>query len=179
MAVLFLFHGRRSPDEHLQGWGDDGPTIRGIKSLEPTPEAAEDEGFTLTFCDGVSFELARAITGWEEVEPRGSLKLVMAMTEDLVRVRGLDGTVMYYGDWNLGETTGASTVQTTVHEMTTRVFPRAAIEKAKLHLRIMGPSERVEAIRAIGRALRDSIPKVGMAASLSAGLAADLSLIHI
>lgn len=33
---LYLFHGRKTPDEHLQDWGFDGPTINEITSLTGT-----------------------------------------------------------------------------------------------------------------------------------------------
>ncbi|HAU0134624.1 TPA: hypothetical protein JBF03_10640 [Legionella pneumophila] len=33
---LYLFHGRKRPDEHLQDWGFDGPTINEITSLTGT-----------------------------------------------------------------------------------------------------------------------------------------------
>jgi hypothetical protein len=36
MLTLRLFHGRRSPDEHLSAWGRDGPVLGPLKSVSST-----------------------------------------------------------------------------------------------------------------------------------------------
>jgi hypothetical protein len=36
MLTLRLFHGRRSPDEHLSDWGRDGPVLGPLKSVSST-----------------------------------------------------------------------------------------------------------------------------------------------
>jgi len=83
MALLFL-HGRTDPDENLDDWGEDGPTL---------------------FCDWVHMTYLSSVNiGWgsEEAGPMdGSGKEdAIYFHKDLIAVRE-KGKTMYYGDFEV------------------------------------------------------------------------------
>lgn len=85
---LYLFHGRKTPDEHLQDWGFDGPTINEITSLTGTYGE-----MYVHFENEQHLYKAQKQTGWDLF---GDFALAVRFQEDLVQT--IDG---YFGDWDL------------------------------------------------------------------------------
>jgi hypothetical protein len=85
---LHLFHGRKTPDEYLQDWGFDGPTIAEIICLTGTYGE-----MYVHFENEQHLYLAQKQTGWDLF---GDFTLVVRFREDLLHTS--DG---YFGDWEL------------------------------------------------------------------------------
>jgi hypothetical protein len=85
---LHLFHGRTTPDESLQDWGFDGPTINEITSLTGTYGE-----LYVHFENEQHLYKAQKQTGWDIF---GDFALALRFQEDLLQTA--DG---YFGDWEL------------------------------------------------------------------------------
>jgi hypothetical protein len=94
--TLFLYHGRKSPDEQPEDWGPEGPTILGVDSIHVTYL----QSFYFRFIDWASFQAAITATGWE-VWDASELCLRATVEDDLVRARFPDGSDGWFGDWSL------------------------------------------------------------------------------
>jgi len=85
---LLILHGRKSPDENLDDWGPDGPTVYGIDAIHWTYGNAN-----VFFESEEAAEIAQRLTGWETFDEKA---LSMRFHGDLLVVNG-----MYYGDWEI------------------------------------------------------------------------------
>ncbi len=86
---LLLIHGRHDPDETLDDWGFNGPTLEGVEYLVVT----YNSHYRLGFVDEASFLRAKELTGWEEWDDK---QLLMQFHDDMVHTK--DG---YFGDWEV------------------------------------------------------------------------------
>jgi hypothetical protein len=86
---LHLFHGRDDPDQEMDDWGEDGPTIGPLSSFQVTYMTH----YRIEFVDKEKFDKFKKLTGWEEWT---DLTLLMSFKEDMVECGG-----KYYGDWEL------------------------------------------------------------------------------
>lgn len=91
---LYLHHGRKTPDEQLDDWGPNGPRLAGVKGIHQTYGNAAN----VHFDDQPAADEARRLTGWDAFDASA---LTMRWQEELVHVKGPDGTVMLYGDWGI------------------------------------------------------------------------------
>ncbi len=90
---LYIHHGRKSPDEELDNWGENGPRLRNCIGIHCT--------YLRTyayFATQLDRDLAALRTGWETWE---ETSLVMKYHDDLLVARFEDGTIGYFGDWGL------------------------------------------------------------------------------
>lgn len=93
MMELYLHHGRKTPDEALDGWGPNGPRLQGVKGIHQTYG-----GPVNVFFDSQSAMIeAKRLTGWD---PWDDNALTMRWQEDCVHVHGPDGE-LFCGDWGL------------------------------------------------------------------------------
>jgi hypothetical protein len=90
---LYLSHGRKTPDEQLSDWGDNGPRLQGCIGLHQTYGHEANVYFT----DNAAMLAAKALTGWEEWDDNA---LTMRWHEDMVHTQ-CNGVSMYYGDWGI------------------------------------------------------------------------------
>ncbi len=136
--LLRFIHGRRHPAEHLDGWGFDGPTLRGVAWV--TVVYVTD--IRVGFVDVEATEAAQATTGWRVVD---ELILEMHIERDLVHLPAAPtpaGTTgAWFGDWSLDED-----VDSFVHGLSQ-------------HLTQLPDGERVELLRRLGTALRAHAPE--------------------
>lgn len=86
---LILFHGRDTPDEDIDDWGFQGPTLHGVLDLHVTYM----QTFTVWFNSRENFNAAHAATGWRKWD---DLALEMQIEDELVVAGG-----KYYGDWEI------------------------------------------------------------------------------
>lgn len=93
---LLLIHGRHDPDEQMEEWGFNGPTLQGIEALHVTYQ----QTFVLHFKDRASCQTAQALTGWPEWDDRA---LELQFHDDMLKVIPIasDGPVAFYGDYEL------------------------------------------------------------------------------
>ena len=136
--LLRFIHGRRHPDEHLNGWGFDGPTLRGVAWVTVVYIADVRVGFV----DVEAAQAAQAITGWPVVD---ELILEMRIERDLVHLPAAPtptGTTgAWYGDWSLDEDVDS------------------VVDGLSQHLTQLPDGERVELLRRLGAALRVHAPE--------------------
>jgi hypothetical protein len=88
-SQMVIFHGRKTPDEDLDDWGFEGPTLDGILWIHFTYMAT----FNVRFKDLESFNHAKEVTGWPSWD---ELTLSMTFEGDLLKTK--DG---YFGDFEL------------------------------------------------------------------------------
>lgn len=95
---LRLWHGRNTPNEDLNDWGFDGPTLNDVESFESSYNATN----TIRFLTPEAFACAKAITGWPT---SGDLTLEISGTTDLIETRepARDRISAYYGKWFLSD----------------------------------------------------------------------------
>lgn len=86
---LYLFHGRTHPEENLDDWGFEGPTLKGVLYVHVTYM----QTLTVGFNNKENFQKALTETGWRVWD---DLTLEMSIVDDLVQTE--DG---YFGDWEL------------------------------------------------------------------------------
>lgn len=89
MLVLRPFHGRHNPDEEMNDWGFDGPSIPGVVAIAATYQ----NNFRLIFGSAEAYQEAKNITGWPDWDENS---LEMQFFDDLLLVGG-----KFYGDWML------------------------------------------------------------------------------
>ncbi len=89
---LILLHGRHDPDEILNDWGFEGPTITCIEAVHVTYSAT----FTVWFANQEALEAAKKVTGWSDWD---RLSLEMRFHEDMLVANDQNGTRSYFGDW--------------------------------------------------------------------------------
>jgi hypothetical protein len=89
-----MFHGRNAPDESLDNWGFDGPTLEGVAAVHST------YGNQRVFFDSPeSLKAAQLLTGWDDFHCGESLD--MPIHEDLLVISLPDGRKQYFGDWKI------------------------------------------------------------------------------
>lgn len=90
---LHMFHGRHAPDEEMDDWGFDGPTLEGVEWFHVTYMV----DFRVKFVSLEAMEAAMAKTGWEVGD---ELMLYVKHQNDLLKTTE-NGKECYYGDWSL------------------------------------------------------------------------------
>ncbi len=105
MLDMLLIHGRSYPDEELDDWGFNGPTLTGIEALHVTYQST----FVLHFVDAAAAQAAHALTGWPYFD-QDALELTFHDDMLLVVPIASDGPMAWYGDWEvqLPKTEGAT-----------------------------------------------------------------------
>lgn len=93
MMRLHLFHGRSTPEQVLQGWGPDGPTLERVASLYVTYLST----VRIVFACEQAMREARDATGWPVFDHRRNM-LEAPVVEDLIHAPHLG---LYFGDWRL------------------------------------------------------------------------------
>jgi hypothetical protein len=96
MLDLYIQHGRRSPDQSLSGWGEDGPVIPeclGIHSIYGRK--------VIYFGSAHSAQIAAALTGWPFDSDDS---LTMTFEGDFLLAKFSDGSPGYFADWGLAPT---------------------------------------------------------------------------
>jgi len=94
---LDIYHGRKTPDEDLDDWGFQGPTLVGVVAVHVTYLST----WRVIFDRASDAAAAQNVTGWKYFAATGGTELEMEFHEDLVYVHGggfMDG---YFGDWSL------------------------------------------------------------------------------
>jgi hypothetical protein len=136
--LLRLIHGRSHPDEHLDGWGFDGPTLRGVAWVTAVYVAEVRVGFV----DVEAARAAQAITGWRVVD---DVILEMRVERDLVCLPAAPtpaGTTgAWFGDWSLDEDLDS------------------VVNGLAEHLMRLPEGQRIELLRRLGAALRPHAPE--------------------
>jgi hypothetical protein len=90
---LDLYHGRKDPNEDMDGWGFDGPLIGPLEHVHITYM----DTFRIFF---KAFKVARAC-GFEDIED-----IWMENKGDLIKFQG-----NYYGDWSISDMTAAKAAE--------------------------------------------------------------------
>ena len=90
---LTLFHGRYHPDEYMNDWGFEGPTLEGIISIHGTYTAH----LKIFFKNHKSYIEAQQLTGWHKwdenaLEARYDSEMLITLTNPPV----------WYGDFSIG-----------------------------------------------------------------------------
>ena len=136
--LMRLIHGRCCPDEHLDGWGFDGPTLRGVAWVTVVYVADVRVGFV----DIDAARVAQVTTGWRIVD---ELILEMHIERDLVHLPAAPtpagSTGAWFGDWSLDEDFDS------------------VVDGLSQHLTQLPDGERVELLRRLGAALRVHAPE--------------------
>jgi hypothetical protein len=88
---LIIFHGRDDPNQELDDWGYDGPTIYDVVALHGTYG-----NLNVFFASDAAAAKANEQTGWDRFCSRA---LRMKFHEELLVLSESDGCVRYYGDW--------------------------------------------------------------------------------
>jgi hypothetical protein len=91
---LHLYHGRKTPDEDMDDWGFDGPTLLGVEWMAVTYMST----FRVKFKTVEQAQAAQALTGWEYFADNDQLEI--QQNGSLIAADG-----NYYGDWSLDEET--------------------------------------------------------------------------
>lgn len=91
---LYMFHGRVNPDEQLEDWGFEGPTLDGIIGFHNTYLTT----YRVKFVDKASYDKALTITGWNTWADASDLMLELQFTGDMLYTVA-NGESKYYGDW--------------------------------------------------------------------------------
>jgi hypothetical protein len=92
---LVLFHGRHTPDEHLEDWGFNGPVLEDVEYLHSTYMIT----FIIGFTSKEAAARAEALTGWEQWDGCGVLEITFH--DGMLVAKDEDGNPAYYGDWEL------------------------------------------------------------------------------
>lgn len=88
---LRLAHGREHPDDVLDGWGFDGPSLSGVESMQQM----YGETCTVRFLDAQAAAVARRATGWPQWD---ETTLEMLRHGDLIVTREPGKPRCYYAD---------------------------------------------------------------------------------
>lgn len=92
---MLLIHGRHKPDEDLEDWGFNGPTLTGVKYVHWTYG-----NMTVGFTSREHAEEAQKNTGWE---PFDDLVLEVREHQDMLKAKDTKGKDAYYGDYEIQE----------------------------------------------------------------------------
>ena len=96
---LYLTHGRKSIDQDMEDWGFEGPRLQGVVGTHTAYGNT-----TIWFATPKDVAAAKALTGWENWDVEA---LVLPYVEDCVKVRDVDGSDAYFGDWGIIAVKGA------------------------------------------------------------------------
>jgi len=88
---MMLLHGRDRPDEQLNDWGFDGPTLHGVQSFQQRYRITT----TVKFVSRTFADLARNLTGWPIWDDD---ILEVPWHGDLIATCEPDGHRRYYAD---------------------------------------------------------------------------------
>jgi len=88
---LILSHGRNSPDEEMDDWGFEGPTLRGVHVVQQRYRSTT----TVSFISKEASESARLLTRWSVWEDD---VLEVSWQDDLIETIEPDGCHRYYAD---------------------------------------------------------------------------------
>lgn len=93
MFTLRLYHGRHDPEEAMNDWGFEGPSINGIEYITVTYLHT----IRVVFASSEAADKARKLTGWQvwDTDTLGIL-----FKDDMVHTKK-DGTDSYFGDFAL------------------------------------------------------------------------------
>lgn len=94
---MYMFHGRRTTDEHLEDWGFDGPVLKHVVGCWITYNGP----MRVVFTDGLAYQRAKDITGWRDWDLNS---LQVEIEEDMLVTRDEYGPIAYYGDWGIEAT---------------------------------------------------------------------------
>lgn len=95
---LIMYHGRLDPEQSMDDWGSDGPTLSNVVAVHFTYGTPN-----VFFASVRDAQEAARLTGWAHFE---SAALTMTLHDDLVKVTGRNGRAVYYGDWEVQTQTG-------------------------------------------------------------------------
>lgn len=102
---LTLTHGRDDPNEDMDDWGYEGPTIFCVKSVQQMYA----HRFIVTFQNDSSRDEAQRLTGWPKWE---ETSLEMLRRDDLIEVCEAGKPAKYFGDLFLCEHEAISEIAT-------------------------------------------------------------------
>lgn len=88
---LALSDGRTTPDEELDDWGFDGPTLHGVYSVVQRYRTRT----TVKFVSKAATEVARLLTGWRRWDDD---VLEIQWQDDLIEIVEPDGRRRYFAD---------------------------------------------------------------------------------
>lgn len=111
---LRLTHGRNDPNEDMEDWGFDGPTLLNVKSVQQMYV----HRFVVTFTTDAARDEAQRATGWPTWEDKS---LEMLRFNDLIEAHEADRAPQYFGDLDVCEHESSTEVITA-----TRHLKRAA-----------------------------------------------------
>ena len=97
---ISLWHGRNNPDEAMEDWGYEGPSIEGVEQLWFTYMGT----IRVSFFSVADCAKAKALTGWDSWDHE---TLEIRVEGDCVRLDRPDGKAELYGDWSLVDDRGA------------------------------------------------------------------------
>lgn len=88
---LKLFHGRKDPNEEMNDWGEEGPTLEGVKYAHTTYHYRT----VVCFNSIEAMQAAALKTGWKRVDEN---TLEITYDNDMIYA-----DYRWYGDWSFYE----------------------------------------------------------------------------